>query len=121
VRSERSRRSRATWSKQALPLAEGQTLLQLAYDRRAGIVPSDHCCECAGETYRQLLSASLGLASKQYLGEPMGRDTVNALGFQKGIRISTIPQSASMEVCRAAARAVLPAQKNQDGFPVKLR
>jgi mannose-1-phosphate guanylyltransferase len=92
--------SRARLPKQLLPLAGGQTLLQLAYDRLEGLVPSDHRCVCAGESHRTLISQSLRLADAQYLGEPMGRDTVNALGFCAAVLHQRDPD-AVMGVCTA--------------------
>ena len=92
--------SRAALPKQLLPLAGGQTLLQIAYDRLQGIVPSDHRYVCAGEGHRDIISGSLGLGATQYLGEPMGRDTVNALGFCAAILHKSDPE-AVMGICTA--------------------
>ena len=92
--------SRAALPKQLLPLAGGQTLLQIAYDRLQGIVPPDHRYVCAGESHRDIISGSLGLASAQYLGEPMGRDTVNALGFCAAVLHKSDPE-AVMGICTA--------------------
>lgn len=92
--------SRAALPKQLLPLAGGKTLLQVAYERLAGIVPDQHRCVCAGESHRDLISRSLGLTPAQYLGEPMGRDTVNALGFCAAILQKTDPE-AVMGICTA--------------------
>ena len=92
--------SRAALPKQLLPLAGGQTLLQIAYDRLQGIVPSDHRYVCAGEGHRDIISGSLGLSATQYLGEPMGRDTVNALGFCAAVLHKSDPE-AVMGICTA--------------------
>ena len=54
--------SRAALPKQLLPLAAGQTLLQLAYDRLQEVVPARHRCVCAGEAHRAIISQSLALA-----------------------------------------------------------
>jgi mannose-1-phosphate guanylyltransferase len=92
--------SRARLPKQLLPIAGGQTLLQLAYDRLEGLLPSHHRCVCAGEGHRTLISESLRLTGAQYLGEPMGRDTVNALGFCAAVLHKRDPE-AVMGVCTA--------------------
>ena len=93
--------SRAALPKQLLPLAgEGRTLLQLAYDRLTEVVPDDHRYVCAGGDHRDIISRSLGLTSEQYLGEPMGRDTVNALGFCAAVLHKSDPE-AVMGVCTA--------------------
>ena len=92
--------SRAALPKQLLPLADGRTLLQLAYDRLEGLVPSSNRYVCAGEGHRAVISTSLGLLAEQYLGEPMGRDTVNALGFCAAVLHHADPD-AVMGVCTA--------------------
>ena len=90
--------SRAALPKQLLPLADGQTLLQIAYDRLTDVVPANHRCICAGESHRNIISRSLGLTTEQYLGEPMGRDTVNALGYCAAVLAKNDPD-AVMGVC----------------------
>jgi mannose-1-phosphate guanylyltransferase len=90
--------SRAALPKQLLPLADGQTLLQIAYDRLKDVVPDQNRAICAGESHRDIISRSLGLAEAQYLGEPMGRDTVNALGFCAAVLAKSDPD-AVMGVC----------------------
>jgi mannose-1-phosphate guanylyltransferase len=92
--------SRARLPKQLLPLARGQTLLQVAYDRLEDVVPADHRFVCAGEGHRALITGRLGLADAQYLGEPMGRDTVNALGFCAAVLHRRDPETV-MGVCTA--------------------
>lgn len=90
--------SRAALPKQLLPLADGQTLLQIAYDRLKDVVPANNRCICAGESHRDIISRSLGLTPAQYLGEPMGRDTVNALGFCAAVLAKSDPDTV-MGVC----------------------
>jgi mannose-1-phosphate guanylyltransferase len=74
--------------------------LQLTYERLKDVVPANHRCVCAGENHRVIISRSLGLADEQYLGEPMGWDTVNALGFCAAVLHKNDPESA-MGVCTA--------------------
>ena len=90
--------SRSALPKQLLPLAGGKTLLQIAYDRLQTVVPDANRAVCAGETHRELISQRLGLADAQYLGEPMGRDTVNALGLCAAVLGKSDPE-AVMGVC----------------------
>ncbi len=92
--------SRAAQPKQLLPLADGRTLLQVAYDRLEILVPAGNRYVCAGESHRAAITESLGLADTQYLGEPMGRDTVNALGFCAAVLHQADPD-AVMGVCTA--------------------
>lgn len=92
--------SREALPKQLLPLAGGQTLLQLAYERLKEVVPANHRHVCAGESHRVIIRRILGSAVGQYLGEPMGRDTLNALGFCAAILQRSDP-AAVMGVCTA--------------------
>jgi len=83
--------SRVAQPKQLLPLiADGdgprRSLLQLADRRLEGVVPDAHRFICAAEAHRGAIVASLpGLTDDRYLGEPMGRDTVNAIGLGAAI------------------------------------
>jgi mannose-1-phosphate guanylyltransferase len=92
--------SRAALPKQLLPLICGQTLLQLAYERLEGVMPANHRYICAGESHRALIRRSLELPEEQYLGEPIGRDTLNALGFCAAVLHENDPE-AVMGVCTA--------------------
>jgi mannose-1-phosphate guanylyltransferase len=67
--------------KQLPPLTGLRTFLQLAYERLEDVVPVNHRDVCAGESHRDLIRRSLGSPDGQYLGKPMGRDTIKAVGF----------------------------------------
>jgi mannose-1-phosphate guanylyltransferase len=90
--------SRSRQPKQLLPLAAGETLLKVAYDRLQEVVPNEHRFICAGENHRSSISQHLQLLPAQFLGEPMGRDTVNALGFCAAVLARQDPK-AIMAVC----------------------
>ena len=93
--------SRSRLPKQLLPLARGKTLLQVAFERMAGLVPRERCFVCAGESHRSAIRQCLdGLADRQYLGEPMGRDTLSALGYSAMV-LSRLDPEAVMGVCTA--------------------
>src|ERR1035437_2362358 len=92
--------SRAAFPKQLLPLAGGQTLLQIAYERLNNVEPDAHRYMCAGKSHRVIIRRSLGLPDGQYLGESMGRDTVNALGFCAAVLHKSDP-AAVMCICTA--------------------
>ena len=86
--------SRAEQPKQLLPLAQGQSLLRVAYDRLEGLVPSSRRYVCAGERHRRAISACLGeLPPGRFLGEPEGRDTLNALGLSAAILRKSDPEA----------------------------
>jgi len=74
--------SRKKRPKQLLPLIGGKSLLQVAVDRLAGLVPDEGIYICAGDAHRDaILNEVRGAAPERYLGEPVGRDTLNAVGF----------------------------------------
>ncbi|MEI6071461.1 MAG: sugar phosphate nucleotidyltransferase [Verrucomicrobiae bacterium] len=74
--------SRAKLPKQLIPFIGGKSLLQLAYDRLEGLVPAGNRYICAGQGHAEVIASSLaGFSRAQFLGEPTGRDTLNAVGF----------------------------------------
>ncbi len=74
--------SRANRPKQLIPFIHGKSLLQLAMDRLDGLVPDERVYVCAGEAHRAAtLEALAKLKGDRFLGEPTGRDTLNAVGF----------------------------------------
>jgi mannose-1-phosphate guanylyltransferase len=74
--------SRADRPKQLIPFLGGKSLLQLAFERLEPLVPAERRWVCAGETHAAAVRRTLpGLAAGAYLGEPAGRDTLNAVGF----------------------------------------
>ena len=77
--------SRAALPKQLIPFIQGQSLLQLASDRLAGLVPTQNRFICASQQHADLICRSLNLSADQFLGEPTGRDTLNAVGFSAAI------------------------------------
>lgn len=74
--------STAQRPKQLIPFLEGKSLLELAFDRFEGLIPPEHRYVCAGHQHRQAILAALpALGHEQFLGEPVGRDTLNAVGL----------------------------------------
>lgn len=85
--------SRQGKPKQLLPLIKARgggpdsqlplrSLLEIAAARLEGLVPADRRYICTGEQYRGAIKASLPeFTDDRILGEPVGRDTVNAVGF----------------------------------------
>jgi mannose-1-phosphate guanylyltransferase len=74
--------SRAARPKQLIPLVGGKSLLQLAFERLNGLIPVENRCICAGQQHAALIRQALpGLRAEQFLGEPEGRDTLNAVGY----------------------------------------
>ncbi|HZC27272.1 MAG TPA: mannose-1-phosphate guanylyltransferase [Actinopolymorphaceae bacterium] len=73
--------SRGTRPKQLLSVG-GRSLLRLAYERLSGVVPAERIFVCAGTAHREAIVEHLPeLPVGNYLGEPLGRDTANAIGL----------------------------------------
>lgn len=74
--------SRAARPKQLLPMKDGHSLLKLAYERLEGVVPAARRFICASRAHEMPIRAELPqLPAAGFLGEPMGRDTLNAVGL----------------------------------------
>jgi mannose-1-phosphate guanylyltransferase len=60
--------------------------LELAVQRLDGFLPPENCYLCAAQEQEKLIFNALGnLRPEQFLGEPCGRDTVNAIGFTAAV------------------------------------
>jgi len=78
--------SRAAMPKQLIPFIGGKSLIQIASERLNGLVPIDQQYICAGLAHRQaILEALPQFKTDRYLAEPIGRDTVNAVGFAAAV------------------------------------
>jgi mannose-1-phosphate guanylyltransferase len=90
--------SRKDRPKQLLPLisdhratgapatGELRSLLEIAAARLEGLVPPERRYICTGEQYRDAIKESLPeFTDERILGEPTGRDTVNAIGFAAAV------------------------------------
>lgn len=62
------------------------SLLEIAANRVDGIIPPERRYICTGEVFRKQIRDALPVFSDgQILGEPQGRDTVNAVGFAAAV------------------------------------
>lgn len=78
--------SRLNRPKQLLPLFDGKSLLRLAAERIDGIVSGEHQYICTAESVRQAVRQAVPqFADDRILGEPTGRDTVNAIGLTAAV------------------------------------
>lgn len=71
--------SRLAKPKQLLPLVAGKSLLEIASERLSGVVPPERRMICTGERFRTAIEEVI--SSIEVLGEPCGRDTLNAVGL----------------------------------------
>jgi mannose-1-phosphate guanylyltransferase len=78
--------SRRDSPKQLIPFIGGKSLLELADARLEGFLPAGRRFVCAGARCRDaVLRALPSLAGERFLGEPEGRDTLNAVAFGAAI------------------------------------
>ena len=74
--------SRDALPKQLIPFIDGKSLLEIAYERLDGLIPPERRYLCAGERHAEAIHSAIpGLSSERFLGEPTGRDTLNAVGL----------------------------------------
>ena len=86
--------SRGTTPKQLLPVAKGQSLLRLAFDRLLDSLPAERVYVCTGEQHREAILKDLPeLPPNNLLGEPEGRDTANAVGFPAAVLAKGDPEA----------------------------
>ena len=72
--------SRKKQPKQLIRFVEGRSLLEIAFDRLDGLIEKTNRYICGAEKHRtEILSRVDELPDLQYIGEPVGRDTLAAL------------------------------------------
>lgn len=72
----------ASGAKETRPLS----LLEIAAKRVDGLIPPERRMICTAEAFRAQIRASLpAFSDESILGEPMGRDTVNAVGLAAAV------------------------------------
>jgi len=86
--------SRESKPKQLLPFIKGQSLVQISAHRLEGLVPAPQRYICASYKQEALMRQALPeLGANQFLGEPCGRDTLNAVGFSAAILAKADPEA----------------------------
>jgi mannose-1-phosphate guanylyltransferase len=86
--------SRADLPKQLIPFIQGKSLLEIAFDRLEELIPASRRYVCAGQKHRDaILTALPALEKENFLGEPIGRDTLNAIGLSAAVLASRDPQA----------------------------
>lgn len=80
--------------KQLIPFIKGRSLLEIAARRLEGLVPASQRLICAALRQEAMIRQVLPeLGPHQYLGEPCGRDTLNAVGLSAAVLARTDPQA----------------------------
>jgi len=78
--------SRGNKPKQLLNVIRGKSLLQLSYERLRAMLPPERIFVCTAAAYgEQVLQNIPELPPENLLGEPVGRDTANAVGFSAAV------------------------------------
>ena len=106
--------SRQGEPKQLLPLFDGRSLLQLAYDRVLRVVPPGQVLVCTGAAYAHEVVEQLpGLLPQNVLGEPQGRDSLNAVAWPAAVLRTHVQLVSDCDLERSLRLAGLIAQDLQ--------
>ncbi len=86
--------SRQGTPKQLLEIFGGKSLLRLAYERVAGMVPDAQILTCTSRTYADVVAQQLPeLPRENILGEPVGRDSLNAVAWSAAVLAERDPEA----------------------------
>lgn len=86
--------SRQGEPKQLLKLFDGRSLLQLAYERVRQLVPDEQIMVCTGAAYADVVAEQLpDLRAENLLGEPEGRDSLNAVAWPAAVLVGRDPDA----------------------------
>ena len=86
--------SRQDMPKQLLKVVDGRSLLRIAYQRLEGIVPDEQILVCTGADYADVVAAELPeLDRGNILGEPEGRDSLNAVAWPAAVLAARDPDA----------------------------
>ena len=86
--------SRGDRPKQLIPFLEGKSLLLTAFDRLDGLIERENRYVCAGRRHEEVILAETpGLEKQNFLGEPVGRDTLNAVGLSAAVLAARDPDA----------------------------
>lgn len=86
--------SRQDMPKQLLRIVGGQSLLRLAYERLDGLVGPEQVRVCTGADYAHVVADELPeLPAENILGEPEGRDSLNAIAWTAAVLAATDPDA----------------------------
>lgn len=91
--------SRQGTPKQLLPLIDGRSLLRLAFERSLGSVPAERVVVVTGAAYADQVAAQLPeLPAANILGEPVGRDSLNAVAWAAAVLHRRDPDAVIAQV-----------------------
>ena len=85
--------------KQLLPLVDGKSLLRLAFERSLASVPAERVLVVTGAGYAAQVAAQLPeLPAANILGEPVGRDSLNACVWPAAVLAAADPDAVIAQV-----------------------
>jgi mannose-1-phosphate guanylyltransferase len=85
--------------KQLLPLVDGKSLLRLAFERSLVSVPAERVLVVTGAGYAAEVAAQLPeLPAANILGEPVGRDSLNACAWRAAVGAAGDPDAVIAQV-----------------------
>ena len=91
--------SRQGTPKQLLPLMDGRSLLRLAFERSLASVPADQIVVVTGAAYADQVATQLPeLPAENILGEPVGRDSLNAVAWAAAVLHRRDPEAVIAQV-----------------------
>lgn len=86
--------SRHGTPKQLLKVIGGKSLLRIAFERLDGLVPASRVLVCTGADYADVVAAELPeLDAENILGEPEGRDSLNAVAWPAAVLTGRDPEA----------------------------
>ena len=92
--------SRGETPKQLIGLFDGKSLLEIAAQRLSGLIKPECQWVCTNQKHLEVISKKLGMSKEQVLGEPVPRDTLNAVAFTAAV-LYTQDQNAIFAVLTA--------------------
>ena len=91
--------SRKGTPKQLLRLIEGKSLLRIAFERLGDLVPPERVLICTGAPYADQVRAELPeVPAANILGEPEGRDSLNAVAWPAAVIAARDPDAVIAQV-----------------------
>ncbi|GAA1839766.1 mannose-1-phosphate guanylyltransferase [Microlunatus capsulatus] len=86
--------SRQDMPKQLLKVLGGKSLLRIAYERLEGLVPPERVLVCTGADYAHVVAEELPeVLAENILGEPEGRDSLNAVAWPAAVLAARDPEA----------------------------
>ncbi|GAA2098728.1 mannose-1-phosphate guanylyltransferase [Microlunatus panaciterrae] len=86
--------SRQDMPKQLLNLVGGKSLLRIAFERVSGLVEPDRILVCTGADYADVVQSELPeVEAGNILGEPVGRDSLNAVAWPAAVLAQRDPDA----------------------------